>query len=290
MAAAYSKKTNSDLIEMLKSRGLTHTGKKADLVARLVESDKAAAETSGAASASAKADAAADDVIDWDDDAATLEPTAAATIAVSTNVTDMNSAVGAKETAATSASTAKQKIDTDPSTTHDLTVKKPTDPKEASTTTSAGETKDANGAVEGETVEAKVAGNYSMGLATTDIDTELEKRKKRAEKFGIVDDDGAKEAQKAAERAKRFGTGSATSSGVKGLDEPLPEQARKRGRGFYDGDTYHRGGKRRNFSGRGQGRNTPRTRDDNGSSYGNKASNWSEQDRSAMEKRRARFG
>ncbi|KAI1916134.1 hypothetical protein LOZ53_004494 [Ophidiomyces ophidiicola] len=290
MAAAYSKKTNSDLIEMLKSRGLTHTGKKADLVARLVEADKAAAETSGAASASAKADAAADDVIDWDDDATTLEPTAAATVAVSTNATDANSAVGAKETAATSATTAKQKIDTDPSTTHDLTVKKPADPKEASTTTSAGETKDANGAVEGETVEAKVAGNYSMGLATTDIDTELEKRKKRAEKFGIVDDDGTKEAQKAAERAKRFGTGSATSSGVKGLDEPLPEQARKRGRGFDDGDSYHRGGKRRNFSGRGRGRNTRRTRDDNGSSYGNKASNWSEQDRSAMEKRRARFG
>ena len=38
----YAKKTVADLQETLKSRGLSHTGKKADLVARLQENDKTA--------------------------------------------------------------------------------------------------------------------------------------------------------------------------------------------------------------------------------------------------------
>lgn len=38
----YSKKTVADLQEILKSRGLASSGKKADLIARLTEADKAA--------------------------------------------------------------------------------------------------------------------------------------------------------------------------------------------------------------------------------------------------------
>lgn len=44
--AEYSKKTVADLTEILKSRGLPTSGKKADLIARLAEADKAA-ETTG---------------------------------------------------------------------------------------------------------------------------------------------------------------------------------------------------------------------------------------------------
>lgn len=40
--AEYSKKTVAELQEILKSRGLASSGKKADLVARLNEADKAA--------------------------------------------------------------------------------------------------------------------------------------------------------------------------------------------------------------------------------------------------------
>ena len=44
--AEYSKKTVADLTEILKSRSLPTSGKKADLIARLTEADKAA-ETTG---------------------------------------------------------------------------------------------------------------------------------------------------------------------------------------------------------------------------------------------------
>ncbi|WEW58856.1 hypothetical protein PRK78_004324 [Emydomyces testavorans] len=306
MATVYSKKTNSDLIEMLKARGLPHTGKKADMVARLVEADKATAEnaavaTTAPAPAPAKADTA-DDVIDWDDDATPLEPApAAASITPATGGTAANgaktAAAGGKGAVANPTAVPNQKVDIDPSTTHDLTVKKPGDgkngEKKVSTAESVADKKetDERAGGKGEKAEIKAAENYSMGLATTDLDAELEKRRKRAEKFGIADDPDSKEAQKAMERAKRFGTAN-NSSSVQGLDEALPERGRKRGRGD-DGDNYQRGGKRRNFSGRGRGRggfnNRRRGRNDGGSSH-NRAENWSEHDRTAMEKRKTRFG
>lgn len=40
MAGDYAKKTVAELTEILKSRGLPHSGKKADLVARLNDADK----------------------------------------------------------------------------------------------------------------------------------------------------------------------------------------------------------------------------------------------------------
>ncbi|KMU78383.1 hypothetical protein CISG_07100 [Coccidioides immitis RMSCC 3703] len=311
MATTYSKKTNSDLIEMLKARGLPHTGKKADMVARLVEADKAEAEKASLApvpatapapaAQSAKADAA-DDVIDWDDDTTPIEPvsaqptTSAANAATAANGDDAETTAAGGKGAATSATAVpNQKVDIDPSTTHDLTVTKPEEKKADQKEVAAETEADKGGAQEtaaGEQDEAekKAAENYSMGLATTNLDAELEKRRKRAEKFGIADDSSTKEAQKAMERAKRFGTANDASSGVKGLDEALPERSRKRGRGD-DGDGYHRGGKRRNFSGRGRGRGgfDGRRRQNGGSNTG-KASTLSEQDRVAMERRKARFG
>ena len=43
----YQKKTVAELTEILKSRSLPHTGKKADLVARLNEADKKAESATG---------------------------------------------------------------------------------------------------------------------------------------------------------------------------------------------------------------------------------------------------
>ena len=51
----YTKMKNADLESLLKERGLPHTGKKADMVARLEEDDKKKNN---------------EDEIDWDDDAA----------------------------------------------------------------------------------------------------------------------------------------------------------------------------------------------------------------------------
>ena len=319
MATEYAKKTNAELIEILKSRSLPHTGKKADLVARLEESDRAAAEadvkskTATPADSGTKADAA-DDVIDWDDDPAPTETTTAATTETE-KVTEP--AAGGTGAAPNPAAVPNQHVDTDPSTTHDLNVVKPDDKEkkeqeqavEAAATTV--NTEEQNGAatepaqegtapVEGEASAAPEV-DFSIGLAASDLDAELAKRKARAEKFGIIDDESAKEAQKAIERAKRFGIDTqGTSGGVKGLDEALPsERPRKRGRGGDEVGNHGRG-KRRDFHGRGRrrqggnggGRQQPRGGDGgqprNGS--GGQKSQWSEADLAAMERRKARFG
>ena len=64
MAQDYGKLKNAELEGLLKQRGLTHTGKKADLVARLVEDDS---------KVPSAATNDAEDEIDWGDD----EPAAA---------------------------------------------------------------------------------------------------------------------------------------------------------------------------------------------------------------------
>lgn len=123
--------------------------------------------------------------------------------------------------------------------------------------------------------------DYSMGIAKSEMDDEMKKRKARAERFGTQVDN---EAEKAAERAKRFGTG-ADSVGVKGLDEALStDNPRKRGRG--DGGPG-RGGKRR-FN-----RNRPRdagsrVRDDGGVRKSSGVFS-NDADRAAAEARRKRW-
>src|SRR5687767_13789636 len=111
MAIEYSKKPHAELIEILKSRSLPHSGKKADLVARLQEADKAEEETksktispttSKTESAPANADVQ-EDTIDWDDD----------------DVTASAPPTGGKGAASNPTSVPNQKVDIDPSTTHD---------------------------------------------------------------------------------------------------------------------------------------------------------------------------
>lgn len=287
MAVEYSKKTNAELIEILKSRGLSHTGKKADMVARLQEADKAAA---AAAPAPAPAPPAAEDVIDWDDD---TETAPAAT----------------KPAPAAPAAAPEQKTVTEPATAQKAKAAKPEEKTEAATattttTTSAGAA--GTGAAEAKPVDEQHATNgtdkkaateekkgtekpavdYSRGLATTDPDAELAKRKARAAKFGAVEESVATEAEKALARVKRFGPVSDEPAKIKGLDEALP--TRKRGRGD-DGDSGR--GKRRHFHGRGRGRGPRRGgRNEAGNSNNNSSKEkFSEADRVAMEKRKERF-
>ncbi|KAJ5133830.1 hypothetical protein N7526_005195 [Penicillium atrosanguineum] len=270
MATDYSKKTNADLVEILKARSLPHTGKKADLVARIQEDDE---KTSSAPAA--KTDAA-EDVIDWDDDVPAEKP--------STEAGANAIAAGGKGPVANPVAVPNQKLDIDPATTEELKVE---------STGAAAETgENPAAAIE---VEQKPA-------------AELAKRKARAAKFGIVEDEetAVKEAEKQLERAKRFGAGTAESTtdvGVKGLDEALPEKSRKRGRTEQGG----RGGKRRD-QGRDQNRGNQGNQGNAGRqgnqnrNAGNKGRNgggnrapsgqpksFSEQDVAAMEARKKRF-
>ncbi|KAK2836085.1 hypothetical protein FQN49_006699 [Arthroderma sp. PD_2] len=279
MAVEYSKKTNAELVEILKSRGLSHTGKKADMVARLQEADKSAS-----APAPIQPAPAAEDVIDWDDDAA--EAPAA---------TKEAPAVPDEKTAA------------EPVTTQAANVAKPEDKSEGAAVTATTEAGAAgveatgdqatNGADKKAATEEKAAQkpavDFTRGLATTDLDAELAKRKARAAKFGIADEPEVTESQKALERAKRFGTAGADEAArVKGLDEPLStERPRKRGRGE-DGESGR--GKRRNLPGRGRGRGPRRGRNEGNRNGGNNnggsvRDKMSEADRAAMERRRERF-
>ncbi|KAJ5679243.1 hypothetical protein N7462_007487 [Penicillium macrosclerotiorum] len=273
MATDYSKKTNAELVEILKSRSLPHTGKKADLVARLQQDDEKTTETPAEP---AKTDATAEDVIDWDDDVP-AEPTKASTEAGATAI-----AAGGKGAVANPVAVPNQKLDTDPAATDDLKVE----------STGGAATADQPEAE----AEKKPAVDYTRGLPATELEAELAKRKKRAEKFGIVEDTetALKEAEKTLARAKRFGTGgeaeASSNVGVKGLDEALPEERpRKRSRNDQSG----RGGKRRDI-----GRNRNRRGDSNqkrnggGNGVSNaqpKPTNWSDKDVAAMEARKKRF-
>lgn len=273
MATDYSKKTNADLVEILKSRSLAHTGKKADLVARLQEDD----EKNAGAPAETKTDAATEDVIDWDDDVTTeaAKPTTEAGAAAI--------AAGGKGAVANPVAVPNQTLDTDPAATDDLTVE----------STGAA---DAAAQPKAETQEAekKPAVDYTRGLPATELEEELKKRKARAEKFGIVEDHetAVKEAEKQIARSKRFATGGdagdGSTVGVQGLDQALPdERSRKRGRNEQGG----RGGKRRDM-GRNRNRNGRGDRVQKQTGGGNAAghkTNWSEKDNAALEARKKRF-
>lgn len=276
----YSKKTNAELVEILKARSLPHTGKKADMVSRLQENDgnkPADATATDAAAPAAKTDT--EDVIDWDDEPSETPAQA------STETGAAAIAAGGQGAVPNPVAVPNQKLDEDPATTDDLKVESTGAAPEAATQAEA-------------PVEQKPAVDYTRGLPTTDLEAELAKRKARAAKFGIVEDDetALKEATKQLERAQRFGTG-AEETGVSRLDQALPdERPRKRGNDSRDG----RGGKRRdtgrNRNRRGDG-NRNRNPDGNKTNAGvkkpnaggNAQKNWSEKDNAAMEARKKRF-
>ncbi|KAL1969125.1 hypothetical protein VTN77DRAFT_379 [Rasamsonia byssochlamydoides] len=275
MATDYNKKTIPELVEILKSRNLAHTGRKAELVARLQKDDEAKAKAPAANAA--KTDAA-DDVIDWDDDA----PAAEEPVKPSTEAGAAAIEAGGKGEVPNPVAVPNQEPAIDPAATDDLKVESKGDAPKA-----AAEAATAAAAKEEEKAPEKPATNYSIGLPTTELEEELKKRKARAEKFGIVEDSkkALEEAEKALQRAKRFGTDVSSAVGVKGLDQALPdERPRKRGRGDDQGG---RGGKRRNFGRNRNGR--PNNRDRNGGSGGNAKPVWNEKDALALEARKKRF-
>ncbi|CAO2657511.1 Nn.00g036370.m01.CDS01 [Neocucurbitaria sp. VM-36] len=276
----YAKMKNAELEALLKERGLPHGGKKADMVDRLTKDDEKTT-----APANAKPAVNAEDEIDWDDegDEAAAAPAAKDNKPTTTNEETIVKAGGEGQPPNPQA-VPNQVADIDPATTDDLSVHPPAE----------GE-KGASAEVQPEEQKEPVP-DYSIGLAATNLDEEIEKRKKRALKFGtkIEDDEGLKKL----ERAKKFGE----TGPPKGLDEALPERTRKRGRddgGEDAGGNKRRGGGRfgarggrggrdkrdnRNRDGR-DGRDS--RRDENKTSGG---SGWmSEKDRAAAEARKAKW-
>lgn len=279
MATDYSKKTNADLIEILKSRSLPHTGKKADLVARLQQDDEKKA--TDAPATNSKTDTA-EDVIDWDDEV----PAEQASTEAGANAI----AAGGKGAVANPVAVPNQQLDTDPAAAEELKVE--------STGAAAAVTGQSDAtATEAEKKTAVV--EFTQGLPASELEEELRKRKARAAKFGLVEDTetAVKEAEKQLDRAKRFGTGDTTEAntavGVRGLDEALPnEPSRKRSRNDQGG----RGGKRRdhgrnrnrnNRGGNGANNNPNRGGGEKSAQSGQKT--LSEKDELAMEARKKRF-
>jgi SAP domain-containing ribonucleoprotein len=278
----YAKMKNADLEALLKERGLPSTGKKADMVDRLVKDDE-----KNSASAEAKAAVNAEDEIDWDDDG---DEAAATTAPVTSNEETIENAGGEGQPPNPQA-VPNQIADIDPAQTDDLTVQPP-----------------AEGSADAAVEEKKEpAPDYSKGLAATNLDEEIERRRKRAEKFGLkVEDD---EGLKKLERAKKFGE----SAPPRGLDEALPERNRKRTREGGDdaGDNKRRGGGRSGGRGGRGGRDRRDNRDtrdnrdnrDNRETRGrsdreprkeqarsNNGGTWmSEKDRAAAEARKAKW-
>ena len=253
MSTDYSKKKNDELQELLKSRSLPHTGKKAELIARLQQDDteKAAATSKPAKSTTQE------DEIDWEDDAAAASTTAGAAAI----------AAGGQTQPPNPTAVPNQSVATDPSQTKDLKTDPPAPAALASADTSTtGKT---------DTAEAEPQ-SFASNLPTTTLDDELAKRKARAARFGLAESDS--DALKALERAKKFGgatTGEKES--VKGLDEALPERRLKRGRG---------GGETKEGAGARQGKRS-RTRGDAGGDGGS----WlNDTEKAKAEARKKRFG
>ncbi|KAL8661715.1 MAG: hypothetical protein Q9202_005337 [Teloschistes flavicans] len=276
MTTDYSKKKNAELEELLKARSLPHTGKKAELIARLQQSDKDSASSKTATTK----EIPPEDEIDWDDDAVIPEDTAKSSNtkipakAATTPAAATAIAAGGQGQAPNPAAVPNQIPTDEPFKTDDLTVK-PSDP---ATTTTDPPTSDAKAptttttTTTAETTEpAKPPTDYSAHIAPSTYEGEAERRRMRAERFGIVttaaENDTAKaaaaDAIKALERAKKFGTGDGKTV-VKGLDEALPERNKKRGRSGEDeggrgGKRFARGG-RRNGAGGGDGDKTNKSK------------------------------
>jgi len=277
----YADMKNADLQALLKTRGLPTAGKKADLVDRLTKDDE---EKSAEPAAPAEKPAAAtteEDEIDWDDEepAATKPsesvPTASETVAKA----------GGEGQASNPQAVPNQVADIDPSTTADLSVKSPVAEGEEKSEEQVEEKTE-------EKVEEKKepAKDFSVGLAASSIEDEIEKRKKRAAKFGLKFDED--ENLKKLEREKKFGA----TGPPKGLDEALPDRPLKRGRNANDqgsrGPNKRRGDK---FGGRRGGGNRDggdRRRDDarpNDRGASN-SSNWmSEADKRKAEERKKKW-
>ncbi|KAL8820324.1 MAG: hypothetical protein Q9223_001432 [Gallowayella weberi] len=262
MAADYSKKKNAELEELLKSRSLPHTGKKAELVARLQQSDKDAAAVKPPPSSkpsTSKTDIPPEDEIDWDDDAIAPEiPTTNTSNtdipakSASTPAAAVAIAAGGQGQSANPAAVPNQIPTSEPFNPSDITVKAPSDPVPKG----AKPTETTAGKEEEKAPAANPPTDYTAHIPLTTTSAELEKRRKRAERFALPSTDA--ESIKKLERAQKFGGGGAGTDAdkpgtIKGLDEALPDR-RKRGRRGGDDEGTARGGKRARGGGRSRSR------------------------------------
>ncbi|KAL8939309.1 MAG: hypothetical protein Q9216_003427 [Gyalolechia sp. 2 TL-2023] len=310
MTTDYTKKNKAELEELLKARSLPHTGKKADLVARLLQSDS---DTTTASSPSKQvgANISAEDEIDWDDDAIVPE---IATINASSQDVSAKSATTPAAAAAIAAGGKGQSLNptavpnqiptAEPFKSDDIIVKAPGEIVEEASTALGDKVGNETAEVTKEPAKPKT--DYTAHIPVTSLEDEIEKRKKRAARFGIVTDgaekDSAKvaadDAVKALERAKKFGTTEANKPAVKGLDEALPER-KKRGRAGEDdggrGNKRSRGGRRNGTTeSRSRSRSKPAEGKGATKSGHNKPAHAKpaqrENDRLAAEARKKRFG
>ncbi len=259
----YSKLKNAELESLLKERSLAHTGKKAEMVARLIDSDRPKKDSSSskpppttdaASILSSSKPTEEEDLIDDgnDDEDITLDLPIATTAPAAAAL-----AAGGLSRIKNPTAVPNQISAIDPSKTNDLNATKPaggppakpkaTKPNPPTTTpTTATPNPNPTPSAKQPEPEPTPAQDFASGLAATSLATELAKRKTRAAKFGVPETTDP-EVVKALERAKKFGTaagGTALASangdgakvGMSKLDEALPERReRKRGRGREDG-------------------------------------------------------
>ena len=243
MSSDYSKKKNAELEDLLKARSLPHTGKKADLIARLVQHDAQKSTPTPAptpapapAPAPTASTAPADDEIDWDDEAIVDTPPSAPVKSKAPPVAAASSATGVYALASggigpisNPTAVPNQVVATDPSTTHDLTVSAPV-PGSGPKAEAKAEA-DPSKTVSPDPAPPPPPTDYSRNVPRTDLETELAKRKARALRFGLVESESNTDTIKALERAKRFGTGTLGDvNGLKALDKPLTEKRTGQGK------------------------------------------------------------
>lgn len=219
--AEYSKKTVADLQEILKSRGLASSGKKADLIARLTEADKTA-ESKGKQTSPSFCPAACASCND------PIHPC----ILTSFGEPILTLCLDAEpepeiEPAAEDTGAVEAAVPTTEEPNVEPTTVQSTDAQ----TTEQSATADAAAP----TIEEK---NFALNLAASDVDREMEKRKARAERFKTSQANAEAEANdpttadaevlRNLERAKRFGTGT-TAIGM--LDSALPSERERGPRG-----------------------------------------------------------
>lgn len=251
----YSKLKNDELSSLLKERGLPHTGKKAEMIARLKERDAGNTPAPKSASPSAAASKPAASTATTAASEAKTEVPAKTASQASTAGKAAIAAGGTATRVSNPTAVPNQEPAIDPSTTSDLTASKdtstskstklpstskpepsaPTTKATISTTTTDKPTKPTAPTAEEKAAEAT---KYAANLPSTSITDELARRKARAEKFDI--DISKDETIKALERAAKFGidpaaSGEAAGTKAKGtglLDAPLgdgPRRGRKRG-------------------------------------------------------------
>ncbi|TGO86158.1 hypothetical protein BPOR_0329g00050 [Botrytis porri] len=200
----YSQLKVPELKKLLQEKSLPISGNKADLIARLQESEKAPA--AGAIATTGE------DEIDWDEDDEKKPAPAEAAI----------TAVGGKEEIPNPTKVPNQESAIDPAKTTDLKV---TGGEGVPTAEDGAIAASGPTTTEVAPVPEAPKQDFSAGIEKSDAQKEAEKRAARAKRFGITEDD---EAAKLAERAKKFGLDN--SKIVEGLDSALPERRQKRAR------------------------------------------------------------